>query len=136
MESLQRYQMFIGGEWVDAVSGEYFETDNPYTGKPWGLIPRANLQDVDRAVTAAHHALNSSEWKAMTASRRGHLLRSLGDMLGEHAHHLAEIEVRDNGKLFAEMSQQTEYLRQWYYYFGGLADKIEGAVIPIDKADN
>ncbi|SAK68168.1 aldehyde dehydrogenase [Caballeronia ptereochthonis] len=136
MENLKKYQMYIGGEWVDAASGDYFETDNPYTGRPWGLIPRGGQQDVDSAVNAAHRTLNSVEWRGMTASKRGQLLRALGDMLGEHAPHLAEIEVRDNGKLYAEMSQQTEYLRQWYYYFGGLADKIEGAVIPIDKADN
>lgn len=134
--TLQKFKMFIGGEWVESASGEYFETDNPYTGLPWGLIPRGNEEDVDLAVKAAHKALHSREWRGLTASNRGALLRALGDALGEHAPRLAEIEVRDNGKLYAEMSQQTEYLRQWYYYFGGLADKIEGAVIPIDKPDN
>jgi aldehyde dehydrogenase (NAD+) len=133
---LKKYGMFIGGEWVEPASGEYFESDNPYTGQPWALIPRGNAQDVDRAVQAAHSAFNSPEWRSLTASKRGALLRALGDVLGKHALRLAEIEVRDNGKLLAEMSQQTEYLRQWYYYFGGLADKIEGAVLPIDKPDN
>jgi len=136
VNTLQKYKMFIGGQWVDSVSGEFFETDNPYTGLAWGLIPRGNAEDADRAAKAADKALKSPEWRNMTASGRGALLRALGDALGEHAASLAATEVRDNGKLLAEMSQQTEYLRQWYYYFGGLADKIEGAVIPIDKADN
>jgi acyl-CoA reductase-like NAD-dependent aldehyde dehydrogenase len=136
VENLHKYKMFIGGQWVDSVSGEYFETENPYTGQAWALIPKGSTEDADMAVQAAHKALYSKEWRGLTASGRGALLRALGDALGAHAHHLAEIEVRDNGKLFAEMSQQTEYLRQWYYYFGGLADKIEGAVIPIDKPDN
>jgi len=134
--TLHRYQMFIGGQWVDSASGEVFESDNPYTGAPWALIPRGNAEDVDLAVKAAHRALHSREWRSLTASKRGALLRALGDALGDHAARLAEIEVRDNGKLYAEMSQQTEYMRQWYYYFGGLADKIEGGVIPIDKPDN
>ena len=69
----------------------------------------------------------------MTATQRGALLRKLGDLLTEHAEPLAQTEVRDNGKLISEMHGQTRYLPQWYYYFGGLADKIEGGVIPIDK---
>lgn len=136
MSELKKYEMFIGGKWVKSQSGEYFESDNPYTGKPWALIPRGNAQDADLAVQAAHKALNSPAWRSLNATKRGALLRALGDALGKHASRLAEIEVRDNGKLLAEMSQQTEYLRQWYYYFGGLADKVEGSVLPIDKPDN
>jgi aldehyde dehydrogenase (NAD+) len=71
----------------------------------------------------------------LNASRRGALLRKLGDLIGDKAKALAEIEVRDNGKLYAEMSAQTAYMAQWYYYYGGLADKIEGHVIPTDKPD-
>jgi len=134
--TLQNYKMFVDGKWVESSSGEYFESDNPYTGQPWARIPRGNAEDADRAVMAADKALRSREWRGLTASQRGALLRALGDALATHARHLAEVEVRDNGKLFAEMSQQTEYMRQWYYYFGGLADKIEGGVIPIDKAEN
>lgn len=134
--TLKNYKMFMDGKWVESSSGEYFESDNPYTGQPWARIPRGNAEDADRAVMAADKALRSREWRGLTASQRGALLRALGDALAAHARHLAEVEVRDNGKLFAEMSQQTEYMRQWYYYFGGLADKIEGGVIPIDKAEN
>ena len=127
--------MHIGGEWVDAASGETFPTDNPYTGRPWALIPRGNAADADRAVRAAHKAFTAGEWPKLTASKRGALLRRLGDLIGGKARELAEVEVRDNGKLIAEMGAQTAYMAQWYYYFGGLADKIEGAVIPSDKPD-
>ncbi|MFO0518637.1 MAG: aldehyde dehydrogenase family protein, partial [Betaproteobacteria bacterium] len=132
---MQRYRMFIGGEWVEAASGETFPSDNPYTAQPWALIPRAGKADVDRAVEAAHKALTTGEWPKCNATKRGALLRKLGDLITEHSKSLAATEVRDNGKLYAEMSAQTAYMAQWYYYFGGLADKIEGAVIPIDKPD-
>jgi aldehyde dehydrogenase (NAD+) len=132
---LTKYKMWIGGEWVESASGNFFESDNPFLGKPWALIPKGNAADADRAVRAAHQALTAGLWPKMTATQRGALLRKLGDLIGPEAQRLAEIEVRDNGKLLAEMSAQTAYMAQWYYYFGGLADKIEGEVIPIDKPD-
>jgi (Z)-2-((N-methylformamido)methylene)-5-hydroxybutyrolactone dehydrogenase len=133
--TLTRYRMYVGGEWVDAGSGDCFESDNPYLGEPWALIPRGTAADADRAVRAAHAAFTSGEWPRLTASRRGALLRRLGDLVIERSAELAEIEVRDNGKLFAEMSAQTAYMAQWYHYYGGLADKIEGSVLPTDKPE-
>jgi acyl-CoA reductase-like NAD-dependent aldehyde dehydrogenase len=133
MTDLKKYRQYIGGEWVDPDSGEWFESFNPYTGKPWALFPRGNAADADRAVAAAHKAFSTGDWPAMTASQRGALLRRLGDVYTKHAERLAKIEVTDNGKLIAEMAAQNAYVPQWYYYFGGLADKIEGSVVPIDK---
>jgi aldehyde dehydrogenase (NAD+) len=127
--------MFIGGAWTDAASNASFESINPYTGKAWALIPRAGSEDVDRAVRAAHKAYTDGDWPKLTATQRGALLRKLADLIAPKAKHLAEIEVRDNGKLISEMSAQTAYMAQWYYYYGGLADKVEGAVLPSDKAD-
>jgi aldehyde dehydrogenase (NAD+) len=132
---LVKYQTHIAGRWADSASGQYFETDNPYTGQPWALIPRCGPDDVDRAVQAAHKAFTSGEWPALTPSRRGALLRRLGDLVVAHAPALAEIEVRDNGKLMAEVSPVIAYMAQWFHYYGGLADKIEGSVIPTDKDD-
>ena len=88
---------------------------------------------MDDAVRAAHRALTTGPWARLTATQRGALLRRVGDRITEEAHRLATTEVRDNGKLFAEMSGQTAYLAQWFYYYGGLADKVEGAAIPLDK---
>ena len=133
--TLVKHQMYIDGRFVDASGGELFESDNPFLGEPWALIPRGTAEDVDRAVRAAHQALTSGPWPKLTATQRGALLRRLGDLVGTHAKALATIEVRDNGKLFAEMQGQLNYIPQWYYYYGGLADKIEGAVIPTDKPD-
>ena len=131
---MRRYQMYIGGKWLDPVGGEWFESENPYTAKPWALIPRGKAEDVDRAVSAAREAF-TEEWSRLMPSARGRLLYKLGDSIAHNADHLAATEVRDNGKLIAEMLVQLRYMPSWYYYFSGLADKIEGSVIPIDKLD-
>ncbi len=133
--TLTKYKMYINGQWVEATTGAYFHSDNPYTGKPWALIPLGTATDVDHAVQAARAAFTSGTWPKLNATQRGALLRKLGDLVTDKSKFLAEIEVRDNGKLYAEMSAQTAYMAQWYYYYGGLADKIEGQVIPSDKAD-
>ena len=130
---MQKYQLYIGGKFVDPVSNEWFESEDPFEGRPWALIPRAGADDIDRAVQAAHEAFTRGPWSRMTPSERGRLLCRLGDLIVRDARKLAEIEVRDNGKLFAEMHGQLGYIPQWYYYYGGLADKIQGAVIPLDK---
>jgi aldehyde dehydrogenase (NAD+) len=132
--SLHKYQVLIGGEWQNAASREFFETHDPYAGKAWALIPRCGEADVARAVAAAKAAFDHGPWPAMTATARGALLRKLGDLIAANAESLAQTEVRDNGKLISEMLGQTRYVPQWYYYYGGLADKIEGGVLPIDKA--
>jgi aldehyde dehydrogenase (NAD+) len=130
---MQRYQMYIDGQHVDPASGAWLETYNPYTGEPWAEIARGNAEDVDRAVRAAHKAFTKGPWPQLTASQRGILLHRLGELVAREAGRLAEIEVRDNGKLITEMRGQLDYIPQWYYYFGGLADKIQGSVTPIDK---
>lgn len=125
--------MLIGGEWVDPAGGEWIESINPFTATPWALIPRGRKEDVDRAVKAARAAFQSNAWRGLTATARGALLRHFGDLAAAEADRFAEIETTDNGKLLAEMRTQLNYLPQWFHYFGGLADKIEGRVIPIDK---
>jgi (Z)-2-((N-methylformamido)methylene)-5-hydroxybutyrolactone dehydrogenase len=132
---MQEYLMFVGGEWIPAANGEVFETVDPYTGKSWATVPRGRAVDAERAVQAADRALTSGEWPRLTATARGHMLRRLADLISENADHLARTEVRDNGKLITEMSAQVRYIPQWFYYFGGLADKLEGSVIPIDKPE-
>ena len=135
MPELPQYRMFIGGEWLAAKSGEWFESYDPYAGKPWALVSRGGPADVDAAASAAHAAFTSGDWPKLKPTQRGVLLRRLGDLVARDAEKLAALEVRDNGKLIAEMGAQLRYLPQWYFYYGGLADKIEGSVIPIDKAD-
>ena len=81
----------------------------------------------------AAKAAFDGEWGATGPTVRGKLMVKLAEIIEREAVRLGEIEVRDNGKLIAEMGAQTKYLAEWYRYFGGLADKIEGAVIPSDK---
>jgi acyl-CoA reductase-like NAD-dependent aldehyde dehydrogenase len=130
---MKKYQMLMGGVRTDSSSGDWFESINPFTAKPWALIPRGTNEDIDRAVSAAKTAFHDGKWCGLTASERGSLLRRFGDLLAVEAESIAKLETTDNGKLFAEMRNQITYIPQWFYYFGGLADKIEGRVIPIDK---
>src|SRR6516225_1936052 len=129
---MQKHKLLIDGGGVEPSSGAWFESLNPFTGDAWALIPRGSKEDVERAVGAAKAAF-CGEWRKLTATARGALLRKLGDLIACEAERLARIETTDNGKLFAEMRAQLNYIPQWFHYFGGLADKIEGRVIPIDK---
>jgi aldehyde dehydrogenase (NAD+) len=129
---MERYRLFIGGEWVDAASGRTFQTLDPFAGEPWAEVPDAGPEDVDRAVTAAREAL-AGPWGALTGKDRARLLRRLADLLARDAETLARIETRDNGKLLREMLVQCRALPDYYEYFAGAADKIEGEVIPTDK---
>ncbi|HEX5463284.1 MAG TPA: aldehyde dehydrogenase [Burkholderiales bacterium] len=130
---MKRYQLRIAGQACDPKSETWFETQNPYTGEAWAEIPRGGAGDVDAAVQAAHQALTSGPWAEMTPTQRGALMRRLGDLIARDAATLAATEVRDNGKLLAEMQGQLNYLPQWFYYYGGLADKVQGSTLPLDK---
>ena len=132
---MKTWQHFIDGQYVEPHSGEWIDSIDPYLGKPWARVPRGNAQDVELAVNAAARAFENPEWSEMTASARGKLMRRLGDLVHDNADRLAELEVRDNGKLFSEMKAQMLYHPEWWYYFGGLADKIEGSIMPVDKKD-
>jgi len=133
VSTLERFRMYIDGEWTESVSGRWFESENPYTGEAWADFPRADHRDVERAVQAAEAAFRSGPWATMTASDRGLLLYRLADVITQNTDYLADLEVRDNGKLRIEMLGQMRYLPRWFQYYGGLADKIEGVVTPIDK---
>ncbi len=132
-ETLTRLRMYIDGEWTLSASGEFFETFDPFTAKPWALVPKGNAEDVDRAVQAAHRAFADGDWSRMHPTQRGALLRKVGDLIARDAERLGALEVQDNGKLISEMVAQLRYAPQWFYYFAGLADKVEGSVIETDK---
>ena len=127
------YQQYINGAWVEPATGEYFDTENPYTGEIWAKIARGGAADADMAVMAAKAAFENGEWANMSPTNRGKLLVRLAEIIERESGRLGELEVRDNGKLIAEMSAQTKYLAEWYRYYGGLADKVEGAVLPSDR---
>ncbi len=132
-EGLRRYGLYVDGAYIDAEAGEWFDTSDPVSGEVWAQIPRGRAADADRAVTAAHRAFTTGAWPALLPGQRGALLRKLGDLIAANAEWLARVEMKDNGKLLAELNMQMKYMSNYYYYYGGLADKMEGAVIPTDK---
>ena len=107
---LKDYQTYIDGKWCDAASGKRLQTFDPYTGEAWATIPECDAADVDRACTAAYRAFESGPWASMTQTARGKVLRKLAENIEKHAEHLAQTEVRDNGKLISEMLAQTKYM--------------------------
>ncbi|MGI9304581.1 MAG: aldehyde dehydrogenase family protein, partial [Gammaproteobacteria bacterium] len=135
MPKLKAYQMYIDGQWLDAQDGKTFESVNPATGEPWAIIPEASADDVDRAVKAAHRAFTAGPWPSMTATERGKLLRRLAEVLADHSESLGHAETVDTGKLFKETKWQARYISDFFQYYAGLADKVHGDTLPIDRPD-
>jgi aldehyde dehydrogenase (NAD+) len=132
---MKNYQQFINGEWCDASDGNTITSINPSNEEAWAQFPEATEEDVNRTVEAAWEALYNGAWSKMTATARGRLIHHLGDLIKENAAFLGEIETTDSGKLAKETRAQTSYVTDYYHYFAGLADKIEGKTLPIDKPD-
>ena len=130
---MDRFQQLIDGVFEDGAQG--FDSLDPATGTPWARMPMASAADVDRAVRAAHRAFHAPDWAGMTATARGRLLYRLADLVQAAAPRLAALETRDTGKIIRETSAQIAYVAEYYRYYAGLADKIEGAHLPIDKPD-
>jgi len=135
MAALKPYQMLINGEWTCASDRSNFESINPATNEPWCTFPEASEKDVDKAVKAAHEAFTNGPWSKMTPTERGHCLRKLGDLLAENSEKLGEIECIDTGKMFKETRWQAKYIAEFFHFFAGAADKINGTTYPIDKQD-
>ncbi|MGB0847508.1 MAG: aldehyde dehydrogenase [Thiolinea sp.] len=132
--NLPHYSLFINGEWCEGSEGQTLLSNNPATGQPWASFSCASQADVERAVSGAKAALNG-EWGSMTATARGKLVYKLADLIQENSRKLGEVETTDSGKLAAETTAQTGYVAEYYRYFASLADKLEGATLPIDKPD-
>ena len=129
---LPRYQHVIDGRRVEAAAGQRYDSVDPYLGAPWASAADGDAADVDLAVAAARRALGGP-WGQLTGFGRAALMRRLGDLIARDADRLAEIETRDTGKLLREMRGQLGTIPQWFSYFSGLADKLEGTTIPGDK---
>ncbi len=130
---MERFQHYIGGLFEDGAAA--FDSLDPSTGTAWARMPAASVMDVDRAVTAASRAFRGRDWAGLTATARGKLLMKLADLVQEAAPRLAQLETRDTGKIIRETSAQIAYVADYYRYYAGLADKIEGSHLPIDKPD-
>ena len=134
MSKIQNFKMYINGEWVDSSSGKKIETLNPENNEVWATVPEANEKDVDKAVQSAQKAFENN-WSKLHPRERAKYLRLIGEQLRANAEHLGKIETIDTGKLFRETKTQANYIAEYYDYFAGLADKVEGTVVPVDKPD-
>ena len=129
--NIRKYQLFIGGQWVDADSGKTFKSPNPSTGETFAEVAEADKADIDKAVAAARQAYEG-KWSKMSARDRGRLLYKLAQLIEHRAPELAELETRDNGKpikesLYIDLPQVAEN----FEYFAGWSTKIEGETIPV-----
>ncbi len=130
-----RQGLYIGGKWLEPKSGEYLPSYDPTTGRQWYEFADAGADDVNAAVRAAQDAFVDPKWRRMTQTDRGKLVRRLAELFLENADTLAEIETRDNGKLIKEMRAQMRALPDSYTYFSGMADKLQGDTVPVNKLD-
>ncbi|WP_175729155.1 aldehyde dehydrogenase [Burkholderia ambifaria] len=127
------FQLYIDGKFEPGAAT--FGSINPATGAVWAQMPEARTDEVNRAVTAAGRALTDPAWAGLSASARGKLLYRLADLVERAAPRLAEIETNDTGKIIRETSSQIAYVAEYYRYYAGIADKLEGSSIPVDKPD-
>ena len=134
MSKIQNFKMYIDGKWVDSSSGKKIQTLNPENNEVWATVPEANEKDVDKAVQSAQKAFDNN-WSKQHPKDRAKYLKLIADQLRINAEHLGKIETIDTGKLFRETKTQANYIAEYYDYFAGLADKVEGTVVPIDKPD-
>src|SRR5690349_1232694 len=122
-------RLLIGGQWVDGAAGAEIDVINPYTGQKIVSVAEAREEDVDRAVEAAKKA--APVWAGMAAHERGRLLLKLADAIEADADHLTRLEAMNTGHPIRDC-QNLDLPRTalCFRYFGGMADKLEGSIIP------
>ena len=135
MKRKPHYQLYIDGSWVSGSTNQKMDAQNPANSENWATFDCASKSDVDLAVKSARRALTEKSWCNISQTQRGKLLYKLANLIEENAGIIGQIETNDSGKLLAETSTQTGYVADYYRYYAGLADKIEGSVLPIDKPD-
>lgn len=124
-------RLFIGGQWVDGVCGQEIAVENPFTGETICHIAEATAEDVDLAVAAAQAA--APGWARLAAHERGRLLLKLADAIEADTEYLARLEATDTGHPIRDcLSLDVPRTVLCFRYFGGMADKFEGSVIPVD----
>src|SRR5499427_8686616 len=128
---MKTYQLYINGEYVDATSRATIDVIDPATTDVIAKVPDANAQDVDRAVRAARSAFDQGSWKDATAQDRGRVLLKLAEIVRQRADELAEIETRNSGKPIVESEFDMTDVATCFEYYGGLATKIHGDVLPV-----
>lgn len=130
-ETVKEYKLFIGGKFIDAASGKTFTSVNPATGAKLAEIAEADKEDVDRAVEVARKAFNP--WRKLPGSERGRILCRIAEMILSRAEELVQLEAQDCGKPVRETrAADVPFAASTFEYWGSLADKIGGRVIPVE----
>lgn len=127
-----RYDHFIGGEWVKPSSGQYFENISPIDGKPFTLAARGNAADIEKALDAAHQAFVS--WSKTSVAHRSNLLLKIADRIEENLEYLARVETVDNGKAIRETrAADLPLVVDHFRYFAGVLRAEEGSISEHDS---
>src|SRR6476619_1427783 len=124
------FKNFIGGEWVDAASGETFESTSPATGETIGVFPRSGVEDVDRAVAVAKEAF--AEWRLVPAPKRGEILFGLARLLEQEKPALTDLMTREMGKVKAEAGGDVQEAIDITYYMAGEGRRLFGQTTPSE----
>ncbi|MFT3966274.1 MAG: aldehyde dehydrogenase [Sphingobium sp.] len=129
---VERYRLFIDGQWRDGGDGRVLPAINPFDQRVWAEIPVATAADVEDALAAARRA-HDGGWRQSSGLERARLIHRLADLIDADADRLALLETTDNGKVIRETRSQMGYAARVYRFFAGYADKIWGQVIPLDQ---
>lgn len=125
-------QMYIDGEWADALSGRRFDTVDPATEQVITTVPHSGVEDVERAVAAARRAFEEGPWPAMTPAERQRMIWRIAEGITARADQFAELESIDNGKSVAvAKAVDVTWAAEIFYYYAGWATKIEGRTVPV-----
>ena len=127
------FRNYIGGEWVEASSGETFQTSNPATGEVLGVFPRSSVEDVDRAVDAAKEAYE--RWRLVPAPRRAEILFRVGQRFIDRKEELTELMVQEMGKVRAEAGGDVQEAIDMTYYMAGEGRRLFGQTTPSEMPD-
>src|ERR1700747_37093 len=127
------FKNFIGGEWVDAASGETFESTSPATGETISVFPRSGVEDVDRAVAVAREAF--AEWRLVPAPKRGEILFRLARLLEQEKPALTDLMTHEMGKVKAEAGGDVQEAIDITYYMAGEGRRLFGHKTPSPLGD-
>jgi len=129
---VQTWSMIIGGQDVPAASGETFTALNPTTNQPLGIVPKAGLEDVDRAVLAARKAFDDGPWPRMTPLERSRIMHKVANLLRERTTEIARLETMNCGKIILESRGDVNSSANCFEYYAGLATQLWGEQIPMN----
>ena len=128
---VQKFKMLVGGEWKESGNGLSSSILDPSNNQVIAEVPRATKQDAKQSVEVAQSAFHSSEWRDIDSAKRGRILMKLSGLVRENSDELARLETLNEGKTIRESKGDVAWAARAFEYFAGLADKIEGATIPV-----